>query len=136
MRGMDHSRKGRWLLRGAALIFVFVFALSMHVQQLIGWRLLILCFLAGSLGGLGFTWLKDRLLSKWHRITGGKRAILIALGTTLVLVTIFLSNRHKPDEGAADFTGVLTVFVVLALWGLYCIWSRLLDVIYVRFFKR
>ena len=136
MRGMDQGRRNRWLLRGAVLVFVFVFALSMHVLQSTGWPFLILCFVTVSLGALGSIWIKERLLSRWHRLTVGKRAILIALGTSLALAAIFLSNRHKPDEGAADFAGVLTVFVVLLLWGLYCLWSRLLDALYVRFFKR
>jgi hypothetical protein len=133
---MEPRAKRRWLLRGAVLVFVFVFALSMHVQQLFGWRFFILCFLAGSLGGLGFIWLKERLLSEWHGLTAGKKAILIAFGTTLAFAAVFLFNHHKPDEGAADFAGVLTVSVILLLCGVYCLWSRLLDAIYVRFFKR
>ena len=48
MGGLQH---GRWLMLGAALVVVFVAALSMRVQQ-VGWSFFILCFVVGSFGRL------------------------------------------------------------------------------------
>jgi cytochrome bd-type quinol oxidase subunit 2 len=123
-------------MRGAILVAVFIGALSMHAQQKLGWAFLLLCLFVGFFGGVGALWVKGRIYATWHHLPKYKRTTFILAGTTIVLAAIFLFNRHKPDEGAADFAGVLTVFVVLFLWGLYSLWSRLLDAIYIRFTKR
>ena len=111
-------------------------ALDMNLQQLAGWRLLILCLLAGSLGAMWFIWAKGRLLPKWGQLSTGKKAALVVVGTGLALAETFFQNRHKPNESAADFLGVVTILFILLLWALYGLWSRFLDALYGRFFKR
>ena len=127
----------RWIMRGAALVVVFVGALSMHVEQFVGWGFFFLCFLAGSLGGLGYLLGRDRLLVNWNRLPPSRRAILVILGIALTLVVVLIASRHKPDHGFADAVAALGILSALAvLWGAYRITSHLLDVLHERFSKR
>lgn len=120
---------------GAALVVVFVAALSMRVQQ-VGWSFFILCFVVGSLGGLSLLWIKGRVQANWNQLPKSKRIPLTALAIALVLAAIFLGNRHEPNEAAADVMECLSVLLALALLGLYRVWSRFLDNLHSKFSKR
>jgi hypothetical protein len=50
--GMNQLRDHPWLFV-TALVVVFLGALSMHMERMAGWGFLILCFVVGSLAGLG-----------------------------------------------------------------------------------
>jgi hypothetical protein len=114
------------------LLIVFGVGMSMGIPQQGGWRLYILCFVVGSVGGIFYLGAKRRWLQYWNGLPSIRRAIFVGLGSALVIAAILLSNRHKPDEGSADFIGIFGVLAVLALWGLYRIFSRLLDTIQAR----
>jgi hypothetical protein len=132
---MDPLRRQRLLTGGFVLAVVFVGALSMDIQKL-GWRFLILCLLAGTLGGLGFLWTKNRFLQKWNQLAKPRRIILVVLGTTLFLLYVFASNRHKPDGEFHDVMACLSVLGLVTLWGLYRLFSRFVDALYAHLSRR
>ncbi len=119
----------------AVILAAFLGAVSMNMQRLQGWGFLILCLIAGSLGGLGYLWARDRVLPAWERLPKIKRLFLILLMAAIVLGARFIANRHKPDEEFADLLACIGVLVALALLGAYRIWSRLLDSLHERISK-
>jgi hypothetical protein len=116
----------------AVLAGVFLAALSMHMERIAGWGFLILCFVVGSVGGLGVILARNKTLSYWSQLPKSRRRIVIATAISLVLIGTFVANRHKPDEFAND---ALTCFALLFL-GLYRLFSSFLDALYTRFSRR
>jgi hypothetical protein len=132
MTGMNRLREHPWLI-AAALVVVFLAGLSMQVERRVGWGFFILCFIVGSLGGLGVMWGRDQLLLGWNRLSKVHKRIAIAAGVPLVVTGIIVADRHKPDELALD---VLAVFVALFIWGTYRLTSRFFDALHKRLSKR
>ena len=128
---MDKLRQHPWLVV-AVLLVVFLSALSMHMERMGGWGFLILCFVVGSVGGLGFIWLREQSLLRWSQFPRSKRRIAIAVVIPLILVVTFVANRHKPDEFANDAFACFAVLVVLLFLG-FC---RLVDALRTRFSRR
>ncbi len=108
----------------------------MNMQRLHGWSFLILCVIAGSLGGLGYLWARDRVLPTWKRLPRVRRVLIIALTAIIVLAARLIANRHKPNEEFADVLAGIAVLVALALLGLYRIMSHLLDSLHARASRR
>jgi hypothetical protein len=129
---MNRLREQRWLILVAVLVVVFLAAVSMHMERMRGWGFLILCFVVGSLGGLGVMWVRDRALLNWSRLPKSRKRIAITTGVPLILVGTFVANRHKPDELANDVLMCFAVLVALLFWGLYRIMSRFLDALHER----
>src|SRR5580692_988387 len=132
MAVMDPLRRQRLLTGGFVLAVVFVGALSMHMERLLGWGLFILCFFAGTLGGLGFLWAKNQVLLKWNLLSKSRRIIFVLFGVALFLLYMFISNRHKPEEDFRDVMACLVVLGLLMLWGLYRLFSIFVDTLYAR----
>jgi hypothetical protein len=136
MARMDPLRRQRWLIRGLVLGAVFVGSLSFHMERLLGWDLLILCFFAATLGSLSYLWVRSQFLQRWNELAKSRQIILVVLGITLFLLYVFVSNRHKPDEDFHDVMACLGVIGLLMLWGLYRIFSRFVDALCARLSKR
>jgi len=130
MRGISYLREHPWLIV-AVLIVVFLSALSMHMERM-GWGFLILCFVLGSVGGLGFIWLRERSLLRWSQLPKSTRRIAIAVGVPLILIGTFVANRHKPEEFANDALTCFAVFIAFLYWA----FSRLVDALRTRFSRR
>jgi len=124
------------LMVGVALLVVFPNALALHMERLRGWGFLALCFLVGALGAFGFLWARGRLLVARNRLPKGQRYALVCVAIAVVLGGSFIINRGKPDADFNNFLTCLTVCIVLFLWGLYRIVSRVLDALWARFSKR
>jgi hypothetical protein len=120
----------------AVLVVIFLAAVSMYMERMLGWGFLILCFIVGSLGGLVVMRVRDRAVSNWKQLPTTKKRIAVTTGITLVLGATFIANRHKPDELANDALTCFAVVVVLVFFGLYRIMSRFLDALHARFSKR
>jgi hypothetical protein len=132
---MDQPRRHPWLIV-ASLVVVFLSTLSMHMERMAGWGFLILCFVVGSVGGLGFIWLRKQSLLRWSQLPKSRRRIAIAIGVALILVLTLVANRHKPDELVNDSLICFAVLVALLFWGLYRITSGFLDRLHARLSKR
>jgi hypothetical protein len=135
MAGMNQLREHPWFVV-AALVLVFLGALSMHAERMAGWGFLILCFVVGSLCGLGLIWIRNQAAQRWSALSKLQKRIGIATGVVLVVVVTFASNRHKPDEFANDAAMCFALVVALLLWGLARLMSRLVDALHARFSKR
>ena len=132
---MNQLRDHPWLFV-TALVVVFLGALSMHMERMAGWGFLILCFVVGSLAGLGLIWIRNQVSLRWGELSKLQKRIGIATGVVLVIVVTFASNHHKPDEFANDAATCFALVVVLLLWGLARLMSRLVDALHARFSKR
>jgi hypothetical protein len=135
MTGMN-SQWDKRLLTIAVLAVVFLGGLSMHIERVMGWGLFVLCFIVGSVGGLSFTWGRERFFSWWNKLPKSRRRIAIAAGLSLYIVGNLIANRHKPDEGFHDTMTCLLVLGLVLFWGLYRVTSRFLDALHARFSKR
>jgi hypothetical protein len=135
MAGMNELRERPWLIV-MVLVVVFLGALSMHLERMVGWSFLILCFVVGSLGGLGLMWIRNQAALRWSELSKLQRRIGIATGAVLVIVVTFASNRHKPDEFANDAAVCFGLIVVSFLWGLAILVSRLVNALHARLSKR
>ncbi|MFZ3265902.1 MAG: hypothetical protein WA172_17990, partial [Terriglobales bacterium] len=131
MAGMNELRERPWLIV-MVLVVVFLGALSMHLERMVGWSFLILCFVVGSLGGLGLMWIRNQAALRWSELSKLQRRIGIATGAVLVIVVTFASNRHKPDEFANDAAVCFGLIVVSFLWGLAILVSRLVNALHAR----
>lgn len=136
MAGMDRTPQWRWLMLAAAILAAFLEAVSMNMQRLHGWSFVIVCILAGSLGGMGYLWARDRVLPSWKRLPKVRRLFLIVLTAAVVLGGRLVANRHKPNEEFADVMACIGVLVALVLLGLYSIMSHLLDAFHARASRR
>jgi hypothetical protein len=116
----------------AVLVVVFLSALSMHMERMAGWELLILCLIVVSVGWLGFSWVREHAHRHWNRLSKSRKRIAVACGVAIILIATFAVNRHRPNELANEFA----VVVGLLLWGLYHIMSRFLDALHARLSKR
>jgi len=123
-------------MRGVVLIVVFVVALSMHAQRLRGWGFLILCFLVGCLGAFGAEWVIGQLRSVWNRLSNKQHVGVVCDAVAIVLAGSFIVNHGKRDEAFNDFVTCCCVFLALLLWGLYRLFSRVLDTVWARLSKR
>ncbi len=132
---MNELRERPWLIV-MVLVVVFLGALSMHLERMVGWSFLILCFVVGSLGGLGLMWIRNQAALRWSELSKLQRRIGIATGAVLVIVVTFASNRHKPDEFANDAAVCFGLIVVSFLWGLAILVSRLVNALHARLSKR
>jgi Na+/melibiose symporter-like transporter len=128
MTGMGRWKP--WLVYGAALIAVLVTALSMHLERLVGWGVLLACFLVGSLGGLGFVRARKQLAPSWSRLSKSGRVTVLLGCAAAVLVGVFVANPHSASDGATHVIGY--VVVVLVLWGLYRVFSRVVDAFHAK----
>jgi len=135
MTSMNPLREQRWLILVAVLVVVFLGALSMHMERMVGWGFLVLCFIVGSVGGLGYMWGREQFLWYWNRLPKSRRRIAIAAGVVLYIIGTFIADHHQPNEGFDDAIACFFVLFALLLWGLYRIMSRFLDAIHERFFK-
>ena len=108
----------------------------MNMERLHGWSFLILCAIAGALGGLGYLWARDIVLPRWKQLPKVRRLFLIALTAAIVLSGRLVANRHKPDEEFADVMACVGVLVALALLGLYRFMSHFLDSFHSRASRR
>jgi peptidoglycan/LPS O-acetylase OafA/YrhL len=129
MAGVDPSP--RWLLLAVAILAAFLGAVSMVVQELYGWSFIVLCALAGLLGGIGYR-ARDLVLPTWKRLPKAKRLVLVALTAAIILASRFVANRHKPNAQMADLMIGIGVLVALALVGLYRLTSHRLDSLHGR----
>src|SRR5579863_60772 len=136
MAGMDKLRRPQLLMGGAVLLVVFAGAVSMHMEWLRGWGFLILCFLAGSLGGLGFVWARKQLQSRWNRLDKRWKALLVGTVVAAVLLATFIANYGRRDAVANDLLTVGGITVALITWGLYHLFSRFIDALWARFTNR
>ena len=59
--GMSQQREHAWLIV-AVLGVVFLSALSMHMERIVGWSFLVLCFIVGSLGALAWIFVRNQTL--------------------------------------------------------------------------
>jgi hypothetical protein len=103
----------------------------MNMQRLHGWSFIILCAIAGLLGGIAYR-ARDLVLPAWKRLPKARRLFLIALTVAIVLAGRLVANRHNPDEQFADVIVCAGFLVVFALVGLYRIMSHLLGSLHVR----
>jgi hypothetical protein len=126
----------RWLGLGTVLVVVFVAAVSMHMERLRGWGFFVLCFVVGSIGGLGFVLVKRRVQTAWNGLHRKQQTLIVVAAIAVVLLTSFLWNYGTPDATFNDFVTVGGTIVALLLWGLYRLFSRLLDAIWARFINR
>jgi hypothetical protein len=62
---MNLLREQRWSVV-AVLVVVFLAGLSMHAERVMGWGFFILCFVVGSLSGLGLIWFRERSRFYWQ----------------------------------------------------------------------
>ena len=134
MAGMNQLREHPWLIV-MVLVVVFLGALSMHMERLAGWGFLILCFVVGSLGGLGLIWIRNQAALRWSELSKLRRRLGIITGVVLLLVVTFASNRHKPDEFANDAAVCFGLIVGFLLWGLARVTKRLVDALHARLSK-
>ncbi len=135
MAGMNQLREHPWLI-GVALVVVFLGALSMHMERMAGWGFLILCFVVGSLAGLGLIWIRNQAALHWSELSKLQKRIGIATGVVLIIAVTFAFNRHKPDEFANDAAMCFALVAAFLLWGLGRLMSRLVDSLHRRFSKR
>jgi hypothetical protein len=135
MADMNQLRERPWLIV-VVLIVVFLGALSMHVERMVGWGFLILCFVVGSLGGLGLIWIRNQAALRWNELSKLQKRIGIATGMVLVISVTFASNRHKPDEFANNAAVCFGLVVGSLLWGLAILMSRLVNALHARLSKR
>jgi phosphatidylglycerophosphate synthase len=126
----------KWLVLGIIAIAVFIDFVRMHMEKFLGWRLLILCFLVVSPLALAATWGRQRARFYWSQATGKTRTILVLSAIAIALFVIFLTNRHKPEEGIDDVVGVLGILFVLALLAVKNLFFRLMDALHARFAGR
>jgi hypothetical protein len=129
---MNLLREQHWSVV-AVLVVVFLAGLSMHAERVMGWGFFILCFVVGSLSGLGLIWFRERFRFYWHRQTKSRRCTAILVVVSLYIVATVIANRHKPDQVLYDTIDILSG---LLLWGMYRIVSRFVDRINDRLFKR
>jgi hypothetical protein len=135
MASMNQLRENPWLI-ATVLVVVFLGALSMHMERIVGWSFLLLCFVVGSLGGLGLIWIRNQAAPRWSELSKLQKRIGVASGVVLVVVVTFSTNRHKPDEFANDAAMCFALVVALSLLGLARLMSRLVDALHTRFSKR
>lgn len=133
---MDREQQRQWLLRGVVLLVVFAGAVSMHMERLRGWGFLVACFVAGSVAGLGYLWVRKRIQFAWNRLSNRRKAALIVAGVVLFLAGTFISNYGKPDAVTNNILAVGGIIVALLMWGLYHLFSRLIDSLWARFTNR
>ena len=131
---MNQLRERPWLY-AVVLVVVFLGALSMHMERMAGWGFLILCFVVGSLSGLGLIWVRNQLTPRWRELSRLQKRIAIASGLILIVVYTFVSNRHKPDEFANDAAVCFGVAVGLLLWGSARLMKSVVDTLHARFSK-
>ena len=91
----------------------------MNIERLQGWSFLVLCVLAGSLGGVGYLWARDRVLPTWERLPRARRFFLIVLIAVIVVAGRLVANRHKPEKEFADVMAGIGFLIALALLELY-----------------
>ena len=135
MPGMTQFRERPWFIV-LVLVVVFLGALSMHVERMVGWGFLILCFVVGSLGGLGLIWTRNRAAPRWNELSKLQKRIGVATGMVLIIIGTFASNRHKPDEFANDAAVCFGLVVASLLWGLASLMSRIVNALHARLSKR
>jgi hypothetical protein len=136
MGGVDQSPDWRWLMLAGVILAAFLAAVSLYMQRFHGWSFIVLCFVASSLGGVGYLWGRDRVLPSWERLPKVRRLSLIALTAAIVLSARLIANRHNPKEAFADLLVFMGVLVAFALSGLYRILSHLLDSSHARTSRR
>ena len=136
MTSMETEQRRKWLIRGTVLVLVFAGALSMHMERLRGWSFLVLCFIAGSIGGLGFVWARQQLKVGGNRLSKQWKAALIGAAIALVLVVTLILNYGRPDAAANTFLTVGGVVLALIMWSVYRLFSRLIDALRARFTNR
>ena len=91
----------------------------MNMETLQGWGFVILCVIAGSLGGVGYLWAGHRVLPAWERLPRATRLLLIGLMAAIVLGGRLVANRHNPDEQFVDLMAGVGILAALVLWGLF-----------------
>jgi multisubunit Na+/H+ antiporter MnhB subunit len=128
---MNRLREHTWLIV-AALIVVFLSALSMHMERMAGWGFLVLCFVVGSLGAVALVFVRSQTLRFWSQLPKAGRRFAVAVAIPLILIVTFVANRHKPDEFANDAFACFAVLIVLLFLG-FC---RLVDALRTRFSRR
>jgi hypothetical protein len=133
---MDSQQRSRWLRRGAVLVVVFAGAVGMHAERLHGWGFLVICILAGSLGGLGAVWARKRLQLGWNRMSKRRRGQLIGAAIVTVWSATLIVNYGRPDAAVNDLLTLGWVILALMMWGLYHLFSRFLDALWVRITNR
>jgi hypothetical protein len=136
MANMNRPQRRQWLARVIALVVVFVAAVSMHMERLRGWGFLVLCLVVGSIGGLGFVLVKGRLQLVWNGLPKKRQALLVGAAIAIVLLASFAWNYGSPDAASDNFVTVVCVILALLLWGLYRLFSHLLDAIWAHFANR
>jgi len=122
---------------GLSILFFFA-ALSVGMDRSIpgGKWTVALIPLAGGLGGMlaSFGFRKVRLF--WKALALRWKVASIFTASSAYLVSIWLLNRHKPDESFQDFAGCLFFILVLILWASYSLMSHGLDALWRRLTRR
>ena len=135
MASVDLSAHWRWFVLAVAILEAFVGAVSMTMQRLHGWSFIVLCAIAGLLGGIGYR-VRDLVLPTWKRLPKGKRLFLIALTAAIILAGRLVANWRQPGEQFADLIALIGAVVALALVGLYRIMAHLVDSSHARASRR
>lgn len=115
------------------LVIVFLAAMSFHLERVAGWGFFLLCFVFGSLGGWAFLFAKGQVQSIWSRLSRGQKFTVFVGAVAVFAVLCFATNLGKPDATSRNLVDLLSVTVILALWGCYRLFSRFLDWIWQRF---
>lgn len=136
MPNVNRFRDQPSLMRAVVIVAVFLAAVSAHMERLRGWTFLIVCFVAGSIGGLGVIWARNRFLLRWNPLRKSTKRIVLAAVIGIYLIATFVANHHKPDGDVDDLLACLSIIGILLLWGLYRITSRILDALHARFSRR
>lgn len=119
----------------AVLLFV-LFALSMDVGQLIGWRVFAALTVFGLLGALVVNLALEQFWRRWNNFSTRRRVALASAAATITLCIVFAANHGHPDAADRALEAACVLFVGLLLRGLYLLVSRVIDAIYFHFSKR
>jgi Na+/H+ antiporter NhaB len=130
------ERYRQWLLRGATLTVVLLVALSLHVERLGGFGVFIVCFVAGSVGGVAAISGNHRLGSFWNRRSTKQKVAIVCATVAIVLLACFAPNYGKPDAASRNLDDCSLICVALVLLGCYHIFSRFMDRLWARFSRR
>src|ERR1051325_10712440 len=106
------------------------------MERLRGVGFFVLCFAVSLIAGIALVLMKSRFQLFWHGLGKKRRAVFVCAAVAIVLLTSFVWNHGRPNEGLNNFAIVGCTVIALLLWALYGLLSRFLDAVWTHFANR
>lgn len=93
------------------------------------WPFWLLCYLVGFPAGIAVVYGRFRGAEFWSSLQTWHRALVRCLAVLALWSLVYLSNQNQPE---VSLIATAATTALLLLWGLYALFGRTVDAIWLR----